>query len=25
MYNITETIDVTIGEHIPWLKLSTLQ
>ena len=25
MYNITETINVTIGEYIPWLKLSTLQ
>jgi hypothetical protein len=25
MYNITETINVTIGEHISWLKLSTLQ
>jgi hypothetical protein len=25
MYNITETINVTIGEYIPWLKLWTLQ
>ena len=25
MYNITETTNVTIGEYIPWLKLSTLQ
>jgi hypothetical protein len=25
MYTITETINVTIGEYIPWLKLSTLQ
>ena len=24
-YTITETINVTIGEYIPWLKLSTLQ
>jgi hypothetical protein len=25
MYNITETISITIGEYIPWPKLSTLQ
>jgi hypothetical protein len=25
MYTITETINVTIDEYIPWLKLSTLQ
>jgi hypothetical protein len=25
MYTITETINVTIGEYIPWSKLSTLQ
>jgi hypothetical protein len=25
MYIITETINVTIGEYIPWLKLWTLQ
>jgi uncharacterized membrane protein YjgN (DUF898 family) len=25
MYNITDTISVTLGVYIPWLKLSTLQ
>ena len=25
MYNITDTISVTLGEYIPWPKLSTLQ
>jgi hypothetical protein len=25
MYSITETISITIGEYIPWPKLSTLQ
>jgi hypothetical protein len=25
MYTMTETVIVTIGEYIPWPKLSTLQ